>query len=312
MPAWAAWAARLLFALGQALLARGEEQDRRPKTLFGLVLAAVFLPVLVLMGFPLLLSFAPAVPEDRLEVFAQACQSVEAATNGQAKPPWEEVVSAWAAMHDQDFTGAAPERVKAFAWNWVEERRTTKPDGTEEVAYTLRTFDEVLDILGLNADQKEAAHRYLSTLRELLSAQPGPSGIELVPGSGPLAWPVPGYTRVSSGYGLRIHPITLMPQFHRGIDIPAPQGTPVLAAHAGVVAEAGYSLGLGNYVVVEGGGYQTKYGHLSAILVGEGQQVQAGQTIGLVGSTGLSTGPHLHFEVVFMGRHQNPLACFGR
>jgi murein DD-endopeptidase MepM/ murein hydrolase activator NlpD len=306
-----AWLARFLLLLAQGLLPhRGEGEDRGPWAFLGLVLAVVFGPVLVLMSFPLLLSFAPAVPDDRLEIFAQAAQEVRAATG--VDVAWEEVVAAWAAAHDQDFSQAAPERVKAFAWNWVKEHRTTKPDGTEEVTYTRRSFDEVLDILGLSADQKEAAQRYLATLRELLSNQPGASGVEVAPEGGPLTWPLPGYTRVSSGYGLRIHPVTLMPQFHRAIDIPAPQGTPVVAAHSGTVVEAGYSLGLGNYVVLEGGGYWTSYGHLSAILVSEGQQVQAGQVIGLVGSTGLSTGPHLDFRVRYMGQWQNPLTFFGR
>lgn len=303
------WAARFLFALARGFLPRREDQDRGPWAFLGLVLAVFFGPVLVLMAFPLLLSFAPAVPDDRLEVFGQAAQEVRAATG--VDVPWEEVVAAWAAVHDQDFSTADLASVRQFAQNWVEERRTKRPDGSEEVSYSRRSFDEVLDLLGLNTGRKEAARRYLATLRDLLQAGTAVSGTEVAPG-GPLTWPVPGYTRISSGYGLRIHPVTLLPNFHRAIDIPAPQGTPVVAAHAGVVAETGRSFGLGNYVIVEGGGYWTQYGHLSAILVSPGQQVQAGQVIGLVGSTGLSTGPHLDFRVKHLGQWQNPLTFFGR
>jgi murein DD-endopeptidase MepM/ murein hydrolase activator NlpD len=120
-------------------------------------------------------------------------------------------------------------------------------------------------------------------------------------------WPVAGYLK--SGFGMRYHPILGYRRMHSGIDIVAPSGTLVKAADGGEIIQAGYDGGYGNSIMVyHGGGFATWYAHLSRILVSPGQTVERGQVIGLVGSTGLSTGPHLHFEVRINGAAQNPLA----
>ncbi len=125
--------------------------------------------------------------------------------------------------------------------------------------------------------------------------------------SGKFAWPVAG--RIISGFGYRIHPIFGVRRFHSGIDLVAPYGTLVKAGDGGQVIQAGYFGGYGNSVMLyHGGGFATWYAHLSSINVSIGQFVQRGQVIGLVGSTGWSTGPHLHFEVRINGAPQNPLA----
>jgi len=125
--------------------------------------------------------------------------------------------------------------------------------------------------------------------------------------SGKLMWPVAG--RVTSEYGNRIHPIFGVLRFHSGIDIAAPTGTLVKAADGGQIVQAGYFGGYGYSIMVyHGGGFATWYAHLSSINVAVGQMVERGQVIGLVGSTGWSTGPHLHFEVRINGAHQNPRA----
>ncbi len=119
------------------------------------------------------------------------------------------------------------------------------------------------------------------------------------------AWPTSG--RVTSPYGYRICPFHGR-ELHSGIDIGAPSGQAVVAAQDGVVIEARYSSSYGNMVIIShGGGVTSLYAHQSAILVSNGQRVSKGQTIGRVGSTGYSTGPHLHFEIRKNGTPQNPM-----
>lgn len=125
---------------------------------------------------------------------------------------------------------------------------------------------------------------------------------------GEMLWPLPGYTRLSSTFKMRVHPITGVYKLHSGIDIPAPKGTNVLAANDGVVVKAGRNTAYGNMVMIDhGGGVSTLYGHGSEITVTLGQTVKKGDIILKVGSTGYSTGNHLHFEVRVNGSAVNPL-----
>ncbi len=111
-------------------------------------------------------------------------------------------------------------------------------------------------------------------------------------------YPLPYSVPVTSDYGWRMNPVTIIWSFHSGIDLGAPFGTPVLAAKTGRVEYAGWSDGYGNLVELDHGSTGTRYAHLEAIYVSQGQQVAQGQQIGVVGSTGRSTGPHLHFELM--------------
>jgi len=125
---------------------------------------------------------------------------------------------------------------------------------------------------------------------------------------GILAWPVPGYTRITSEYAMRVHPITGQYKLHTGIDIGAPQGANFIAANDGVVIKAGMNVAYGNMVIIDhGGGVTTLYAHGSEILVEVGQAVTRGESVLKVGSTGYSTGPHAHFEVRINGIVTNPL-----
>lgn len=123
--------------------------------------------------------------------------------------------------------------------------------------------------------------------------------------TGMMAMPANG--RFSSGFGMRRHPLLGFTRMHKGIDIAAPWGSPVYAATDGVVQFAGRSAGYGNFIKLShGGAFGTGYGHLSRILVRSGQRVRKGQQIGAVGNTGLSTGPHLHYELYRSGVAVNP------
>lgn len=115
--------------------------------------------------------------------------------------------------------------------------------------------------------------------------------------------------RVTSGFGIRINPVTGHTAMHKGIDLAAPAGTEVLAACDGVVTASGTDVILGEYIILShAGGWQTVYGHLSQRLVRLNDKVDSGMIIGRVGSTGQSTGPHLHFEVRNHGAAQDPAA----
>ncbi len=125
---------------------------------------------------------------------------------------------------------------------------------------------------------------------------------------GNMTWPCPGSSKISSYYGNRMHPILKKYKMHTGIDISARQGASIVAANSGTVMMAGYQNGYGYTVVIDhGGGITTLYAHCSKLLVKVGSKVKAGQTIAKVGSTGLSTGPHLHFEVRKNGSTTDPL-----
>ncbi len=125
---------------------------------------------------------------------------------------------------------------------------------------------------------------------------------------GAMRWPIPGYTNITSEYGMRVHPITGAYKLHTGTDIGAPMGANFVAAAKGVVIKAEMTPAYGNMVIIDhGGGVQTLYAHGSEILVQVGQEVEAGTTVLKVGSTGYSTGPHAHFEIRINGQTVNPI-----
>lgn len=125
-----------------------------------------------------------------------------------------------------------------------------------------------------------------------------------------LQWPAPSSKRITSNYGYRLHPIYNTYKLHSGIDIGAGSGSAIVAAESGTVilSSYGYNGGYGNYIIINhGNGLTTRYAHCSSLNVSVGQKVTRGQVIAAVGSTGASTGPHLHFEVRINGASQNPV-----
>ena len=185
------------------------------------------------------------------------------------------------------------------------------PDPEQQTDYILhitvssKTVDELAELYNFTQDQKDILHQLLSEeMRPSLLALCG--GIAVADGE--LCWPLPGHTYISCHFG---EVDAFGNAGHRGTDIPAPEGTPILAAHSGTVLVSGWNDSYGNQVLLDSGtGLSTRYAHMTAFIVTSGQTVTAGQTLGYVGSTGDSTGNHLHFEVMLNGGLTDPMLLF--
>ncbi len=177
----------------------------------------------------------------------------------------------------------------------LDARRRSTGDSLQDM------LNEEMEALRLRSQRLDAS---FDEMDEILRAR------ERVLASTPSGFPVAGFC--SEGYGWRDDPITGQREFHRGMDIVASLGTLVVAPADGVIASAGRQAGYGKMVQISHGyGYATRYGHLSEILVRAGQRVRRGDILGRVGSTGRSTGPHLHYEVFKAGRAVNPSRYLG-
>lgn len=171
------------------------------------------------------------------------------------------------------------------------------------ITVSSRTVEELAADKNFTADQMDILHELLSDeMRPTLAAMCG-GGIGS--GDGTLQWPLPGYTNITTNFG---EPDAFGRLGHRGIDIAAGEGTPILAAHSGTVLISGWNDSYGNTVLLDNGaGLSTRYAHMIATAVNAGETVTTGQVIGYVGSTGDSTGNHLHFEVKMNGVLADPL-----
>ena len=167
------------------------------------------------------------------------------------------------------------------------------------------------DINALEKEEKQKEADYEALKNELnaaLAAESSRSSKSVYTGNGQFAWPSDSSTRITSSYGYRTHPISGKQSLHRGIDIGAALGSNVLAAESGTVVTAGWNNSYGYYITINhGGGLVTLYAHNSKLLVSKGDKVTKGQVIAKCGSTGNSTGPHIHFEVQLNGALQNPM-----
>ena len=184
------------------------------------------------------------------------------------------------------------------------------PEPEQQTEYILhitvnsKTVDELAELYNFTQDQKDILHELLSDeMRPTLLALCGGS-IGIIEG-GELCWPLPGHTTISCNFW---DDDAFGNSGHRGTDIPALEGTPILAAHSGTVIISGWNNSYGNQVLLDNGvGLSTRYAHMTAAAVSAGETVTAGQVIGYVGNTGDSTGFHLHFEVMQNGVRVNPL-----
>ena len=170
------------------------------------------------------------------------------------------------------------------------------------ITVSSKSVDALADLYRFTQDQRDILHQLLSEeMRPSLLALCG--GIAVADGE--LCWPLPGHTYISCHFG---EVDAFGNAGHRGTDIPAPEGTPILAAHSGTVLVRGWNDSYGNQVLLDNGaGLSTRYAHMTASAVTAGETVTAGQVIGYVGSTGDSTGNHLHFEVMQDGVRVNPM-----
>ena len=195
---------------------------------------------------------------------------------------------------------------------------TTTPEPTEDepdsepvtehilhITVSSKSVAELVEEYNFTQDQRDILDELLSDeLRPYLLALCG--GVGGVVGDVTLQWPLPGHTYISCHFG---EVDAFGNAGHRGTDIPAPEGTPILAAHSGTVLISGWNDSYGNQVLLDNGaGLSMRYAHMTATAVTAGETVTAGQVIGYVGSTGDSTGNHLHFEVMQNGVRCNPLS----
>ncbi len=195
---------------------------------------------------------------------------------------------------------------------------------SDEKSTDSKVADLAADLEDIEADLKDAEQKYKEQLAAAQAQKPsgggnsssgnsgGSSGGTVLDPTGTWYWPLPGYYYISSVYGGRYSPITGAWETHRGADVPAPGGTPVQAASAGVVTTAKHGPSYGNYCVIyHGNGYATLYAHMQSLPnVSVGDVVSGGQVIGYVGSTGDSTGNHLHFELTINGSLANALDLY--
>ena len=192
------------------------------------------------------------------------------------------------------------------------EEESEKAEWIPRMTYSFEVGDAAFDVLTLDVNYGIASYFY--ELNEILpegkplAVEPLPEGKADVPEDGSMVWPVDGGT-VSQAQQTRTNPETGETAAHSGVDIAVETGTPIYAAGKGTVKEAGFSAQDGNFVRIDhGNGQETFYAHCAGVLVKTGDTVELGQTIASVGSTGMSTGPHLHFEVLVNGVAQNPEA----
>ena len=172
----------------------------------------------------------------------------------------------------------------------------------EQQDYLARINYNAAYIYRMLRELEEDSRRMTAQIRQIQVSLHGLTGFD-----GKLAWPTPGHYRITSDFGMRNHPVLGGQRMHTGIDIGVPHGRPVVAGEIGEVIFAGWFGGYGLTVVLyHGGGMSTLYAHLSSISVNERDLVGRGEQIGRIGSTGLSTGPHKHFEVREDGNPVNP------
>lgn len=295
--------------------------------LFFMLLAIVLLPFLLLSLFfsgpAVLAKHVPLVTPIQARYYFDGAKSVSDMTKSPCDEGvnvnWQEVIAIDSVRLKQSFKKSNSERAHDLARMFVYktgectycvgegEKRTC----TTYPVFGLLTMDEVMNELGFSNKQKAEARDFLITDLSFLLDEGTGLPDNWIPRIGPMDWPALGFFYVSSGFGTRSDPFTGEIRRHTGVDIAGDLGVPVVAANDGIVISAGSSGGYGKLIIVDhGNGLNTYYAHLDSINVKTGQGVRKGMKIGEIGSTGRSTGPHLHFEVRVNGNPDDPLTYY--
>jgi murein DD-endopeptidase MepM/ murein hydrolase activator NlpD len=201
---------------------------------------------------------------------------------------------------DLETMKASVESDKAYVASVMKEKETELADIADDIADAQSEADYY-------EAEIQAQNELIAAIKRAEAEKAAAGIVEQAYSGGAFKWPCPSSTRVTSGYGERVSPTTGASTNHKGIDIGADYGADIVAAADGTVKAANYSSAAGNYVMIDhGGGLYTVYMHASSLVVSEGQKVSKGQVIAKVGSTGISTGNHLHFGVSLNGSYVSP------
>ena len=297
--------------------------------IFILVLGLLFVgPIMIFKHIPL------GKNMDEFNYYKDAANEINRETG--LSIHWQKIMAIDAVVLNQDFSLSSKEHALGYRDYFVREEqekvertctRTVEvkdnkgnvKEVTEEydcsywiTVYYERPFDETLQLLVANgvitAVQIEDVKRYTIYDVDMYLEKDLDLPDGWMPIAGEFGWPLDGHYRISSGFGIRTDPIQNVLKKHNGIDLPAPTGTPVYAAKDGKVIAAGEMGNAGNAIIIDhGNSVETRYYHLSKIHVKNGKSVSQGELIGEVGSTGKSTGPHLHFEIRVKSNPVDPL-----
>lgn len=314
-----AWLAKLLIAFAP-----------EPKKIVEFIIIGLMIPFILffmlILTPTLLLKTVPMAKPSQIQFYVDAAETVNKEKGVQVD--WKNVIAIDAVLLEQDFSRSSSVRAVETTERFIKEEkieieyeevdpRTGKKviKTRIEKKYVLKSKNEVTEELisegVITRDQVQDIELYLSmNLDELRDV-----GSDMPPGwtaaEGNYKWPIPGCYVITSKFGPRVDPIEGVDGFHTGVDIGGHFRTTIYAAKEGIVKRASYSGNAGNAVILKHpDGTETRYYHMDEILVKKGQNVTVGQPIGLEGTTGKSTGPHLHFEIRVNGEPVDPLMYF--
>ncbi|NLK51465.1 MAG: M23 family metallopeptidase [Syntrophomonadaceae bacterium] len=310
------------------------ENDGKTLAYTAIGIISVFFALLVLIIMPVVIHerVPVAITEEQAVWYWQGAKDITEMTQSPCDEgvyvDWQEVIAIDAVRLKQNFKKSSAGRARDLAADFVE------PDGecayctgkdedrecTTYTTYSLNSIQQVMNEIGMSEEaQKTVREKYLAIRYDFLIGYRSEPSIVNYDSlySGGMVWPVPSYHRVSSPYGIRVHPVKKGRSMHYGIDIPAPVGTLIHSPADGKVKSYSWSDGAGWVMVVDHGEntrgerITTRYCHLSEKVARVGQEVKAGDSIAKVGNTGrLTTGPHLHFEIYVNGVTVDPVTLF--